>query len=262
MMQPLLQIEGLNFQYTDAKSLFENLNIMIENPCCIGLLGKNGVGKTSLLKLITGLISPSRGTIQICGKRVRSHKDAKDCIFVPENAKLFLFSPTPRKELFRIIKNDELVTELLNKYRMNEYADRKLYHLSEGQRRLVALLTAFQLNKRVILLDEPTIGLDSQGRTILVELMMDSVKKGRICIVSTNDQRLFPHFEEIIVLSERGDHERGKPLDILFRLEDFLGVIPNQIPQLINELEKKAGLILPKMITAKQFNQYIAIGGK
>ncbi len=256
-MQPLLTINDLNFQFNDKKILFKNLSLVIDKPMCIGLIGKNGSGKTTLLKLITGLLSPPKGVIRVYGRKILSHTDAKECTYVPENAKLFIVSPTPRKELLHIIPDQNKVNQILKDFNLEKFADQKIYQLSEGQRRLLALVAAFQLEKKVILIDEPTIGLDLNGRGLLLKLIKKAIEEGKICIVSSNDQRLFPLFDELLVLRGEGEIDRGTPRDVLYRIGSEIGLLPSQIPRLIQELSGKTGLNFPKLISVNEFNSFL-----
>ncbi|MFX0090885.1 MAG: ATP-binding cassette domain-containing protein [Candidatus Hodarchaeota archaeon] len=163
-----ISLEDLWFRYTGAKSfVLKSFTWKREEAGIIGLLGTNGCGKTTLLKLIAGTLRPTRGIIQINQKRVKGIKYTQKFVtYVPENAKLFLIGPTPRKDLSRIINNQETVNDLFNQYGFQEMVDKKLYHLSEGQRRLIAYFIAFQMPNKLLLFDEPTIGKQSYSRFI------------------------------------------------------------------------------------------------
>lgn len=247
-------VENLWFRYPGAKNfVLKSFCWKKDSPGTIGLLGTNGCGKTTLLKLIAGSLSPTQGSILINHKHVRKI----DVVYVPENARLFLVGPTPRKDLNRIIKERQHVGMLLEQYGFNALADKRLYHLSEGQRRLIAIFIAFQVPSSIVLLDEPTVGLDSRGRELLFHLLEKAKNQGKMVFVSTNDSRVFPRLDELVVIRNGSLSLRGSPIEVLFELEENTELIPNQITRLILALEKTTGRRLPHYLTSEEINQVL-----
>ena len=166
-------VEDVWFKYPGAKDfVLQSFNWTSKKPRAIGLLGVNGCGKTTLMKLLAGILKPTHGEIRINGKLIKNVNSTKNIVgFVPENAKLFLVGPTIRKDLLRIIKDDNLVDSLLDEFKFAPLANKKLYHLSEGQRRLFAIFSSFYLPREILFFDEPTIGLDTRGRELFSHLI-------------------------------------------------------------------------------------------
>lgn len=236
-----LQVEDIWFGYEGAQdNVFESLSWKRDKPGLIGILGANGSGKSSFLRILSGLAKSSRGTLAIDGQQIKGTKiTRKTCSYVPENARLFLIGPTPRKDLIRSCNDASIAESILKANDLYHLADKKLYHLSEGQRRLVAITSAFCSGKEIILLDEPTIGLDSKGREALISLSESARKKGKTVIISTNDPRLFQYFDEILVLHGRKISLSGSPREVLYDLEEMTGLFPNQTVRLIMILEER-----------------------
>ena len=257
-----IQLENLWFQYPDMKNfILKSFSWEKDRSGTIGLLGINGCGKTTLLKIIAGILVPSKGSILIDNKKISKKILKEKVVFVPENARLFLVGPTPWKDLYRIIKRRKRVEKLIDEYKFRNLADKKLYHLSEGQRRLIAIFNAFQVPSQFILLDEPTIGLDSSGRQLLFHLLDKAKEQGKIIFVSSNDSRIFPQMDELIVIQHRTLFLNGSPKQVLFELEKNTELIPNQIIRLITSMEEKLGRELPHFLSTKEFNRFITDGG-
>ncbi|MFX0086678.1 MAG: AAA family ATPase, partial [Candidatus Hodarchaeota archaeon] len=187
-------------------------------------------------------------------------RKTNEIIYIPENARLFLVGPTPHIDLNRIIKDSRQVDELFERYKLKALADKKIYDMSEGQRRIIAIFIAFQVPSSLVLLDEPTIGLDVKGRELLFHLIEQAKQKGRFVFIASNDSRTFPKMDELIVIRDRILFQRGSPKKILFNLEDSTELIPNQIPRLIHSLEKQLGRNLPHCLTSKELNNLLKEG--
>lgn len=253
-----ISIKNLAFHYPGTKKyILKSFNWEKERSGTTGLLGTNGCGKTTLLRLMTGSLKPTQGSILYKNEDKKKIAIKANVVYVPENARLFLVGPTPRKDLNRVIKQEGHVDELLRQYNFADLADKKLYHLSEGQRRLIVIFIAFQVPSKLLLLDEPTIGLDTRGRELLFHLLDQAKHQGKIVLVSTNDTRVFPRLDELIVIRNGSLFLQGTPIEVLYELERSSELIPNQIVRLITSLEKEIGRKIPHCLTTKEFNQVL-----
>ncbi|MFX0093246.1 MAG: ATP-binding cassette domain-containing protein [Candidatus Hodarchaeota archaeon] len=259
MSKTTISINNVWFRYPGTKNyLLKSFTWNREESGIVGLVGTNGSGKTTLIKLIAGIIKPAKGTIQINHKTIKGINYTKNIVtYVPENAKLFLIGSTPRKDLSRIITDHKTVDELINQYGFEEIADKKLYHLSEGQRRLIAFFNASQLSKSILLFDEPSIGMDSKGRLLFFNLLRKMAKQGKIIIIASNDPRIFSQMDELLVIREGSLYLHGHPREILYRLEEETELIPNQIVRLIRSLKIDVGCDLPHYLSVDELNEVL-----
>ena len=175
MSQLLIALEGIGFSYGPDRPVLCDCTFGLRAQERVGLVGPNGSGKTTLLWLIVGLLKPTAGRVWAFG-RVRAEErdfrevraragllfqDSDDQLFCPTVAEDVAFGPLnlgrPRDQVRRI------VARTLDALGLNGYEKRITYRLSGGEKRLVALATVLAMEPEVLLLDEPTAGLDEEA---------------------------------------------------------------------------------------------------
>lgn len=253
-----IQFEKVNYRYSpNTEEIFQSLSWRSTSPETIGLLGVNGSGKSTFLRLLGGLIKPSSGKILLGGTSISGISSVKSKLcFVPENARLFLMGPSLRRELKRLNKSDAEISTLIQKSDFDKLVDKKIYLLSEGQRRLIAIWLAFQLDRQIILLDEPTIGMDINGKIIFSKLLEKAVSSGKTVIIASNDSRILPLFDRISVIQEKGIKLDGAPKEVLYKLEKTTNLIPNQVVRLISSMND-SGFDIPHYTNISELNAYL-----
>lgn len=202
------------------------------------MIGTNGSGKTTFIKLLLGLLKPTNGTIHLNGINTKKISVLKDFVaYLPENAKLILLGPTVRKDFQRTGIEENIIEEIMEKYKIASLADQKLYHLSEGQRRLCAITLLFNLpKKRILFIDEPTIGLDRLNRTKFLKAVDEARNKDQMVFISTNDPRILPYLDYLLVIGNGSILLEGSPKTVLYRLENETSILPNQIVRVLKSL--------------------------
>ena len=186
MSEPLIELSGVTFTYPGApQPVFQDFNFQLLPGKHIGLTGPNGCGKTTLLHLIMGLLKPQAGKIFIFGQEVSTEKDfvevrqkvgllfqnPDDQLFCPTVLEDVAFGPlnlgkTPA-EAVRIARNT------LARLGLEGFEDRVTYKLSGGEKKLVSLATVLAMQPQLLLLDEPTAGLDTDTKHRLVHLLQN-----------------------------------------------------------------------------------------
>lgn len=193
-MKNFISIKNVNKTY-NKKKVLNNINLDIENGM-FGLLGHNGAGKSTLMKIITTLITPDKGgKIEICGQDIKENQmNIREIIgFLPQE-----FSIYPQMTAYEFLDyiallnnindnsaRDELIGNVLSKVNLFDHKNGKVGQFSGGMKRRLGIAQAIIKNPRVLVVDEPTAGLDPEERikfrTMLVELSED-----RIVILSTH----------------------------------------------------------------------------
>ncbi len=253
-----IQFQNVSYGFSrTSKPFLQSVNWQSLSPEIIGLLGVNGSGKSTFLRLIAGILSPTNGRITINDEQVSGMTSVKSKLcYVPENAKLFLIGPTLRADLHRILRDKDREIPLLKVSGIEHFADTKLYELSEGQRRLAAIWLSFQLNRQILLFDEPTIGMDIQGKKLFHLLLKTAVSEGKTVIIASNDSRILPLFDRISVIEDKQISLDGPREMVLYRLEKETLLIPNQIVRVITSL-KESGIDIPFFTNVNELNQFL-----
>ncbi|NIK67579.1 MULTISPECIES: metal ABC transporter ATP-binding protein [unclassified Paenibacillus] len=172
--QDIITLENVSFSY-QSQAVHKGLNFSVKERDFIGLIGSNGAGKTTLLRMIVGLLKPESGTIRLFGQPVSQFKDWDRIGYVPQkNSFNPLFPATVREvvlsglysrnKLFRkITKADQKKCEdALHAMNIEDLAMKRIGELSGGQQQRVFLARALINNPSLLILDEPTVGIDSE----------------------------------------------------------------------------------------------------
>lgn len=185
MNASLIQLDGVSFMYETGRTVLDDLSIELRENERICVTGPNGSGKTTLLQLIMGLVRPVRGSVIVFGKRCDSEADYKavrrQVGYVFQDTDSQLFCPTVWEDvafgpLNLGLSNEDVaavVDRTLDRLHLGDLRDRVTYRLSHGQKRLVALATVLAMQPRILLLDEPTLGLDERHQSRLIETLLE-----------------------------------------------------------------------------------------
>ena len=180
---PILRLENISFSYPGRDRVLNNLSLEINKGDRIGLVGPNGSGKTTLFHIIMGLLSASSGTIEFFGKPVKTQKDFREVYkkvgLLFQDADDQLFSPTVLEDVafgpLNLGKSKSEARHIaqytLDRLGIAHFKNRVTHKLSGGEKRLVALATVLAMEPELLLLDEPSTGLDEKTKATLVEVL-------------------------------------------------------------------------------------------
>jgi cobalt/nickel transport system ATP-binding protein len=202
-MHHSIEIEHLSFAYPDGHVALRDVSLIIQPGEKTALVGPNGAGKSTLLLHLNGILN-GQGKIRVCGLEVNSEnlkriRSKVGMVFQsPEDQ---LFSPTVYDDvafgpLYQGLPLEEVrarVEEALSAVCMSQYVDRVSHHLSLGEKKRIAIATVLSMKPEVLVLDEPTAGLDPRARRSLIQLLRELPLT---MLVSTHDlwmvRELFP----------------------------------------------------------------------
>ncbi|KAA6481637.1 ABC transporter ATP-binding protein [Bacillus swezeyi] len=205
----------------DGKEVLKDISLKLEQGEIFGLLGRNGSGKTTLLRLIQQILLPDRGDIYFDSVKIKDHPLVKrNIVYMPvQNT---YFDKYNYKQLVNILRNiypDFDVTyanELMNRYDIPE--TKKYRELSTGLKKQMSLILSFAIRPAVILLDEPTDGIDAVTRHDVLQLMVDEVAEHHTTILITSHR-----LEDIERMCSRIGFLEDNTLSNVMDLDDMKG---------------------------------------
>jgi ABC-2 type transport system ATP-binding protein len=217
MNKNMIDIKNVDFSYSRNTKLLSNLSLQLETGRIHGLLGKNGEGKSTLLKLISGLVFPSLGEINVMGFEPGKRK--------PEMLQEIFFLPEELPQLNLSIENYEKVYapfypnfsgEQFNKYLKEfEIEDKKsmLNKLSLGQKKKVFLSLGLSTNTKLLLMDEPTNGLDIPSKVQFRRIVAAAISDERCLIISTHQVRDLDSLIDNIIIMDNHKIVFNEPIE-------------------------------------------------
>ena len=203
----MIAIDNLTFSYKKGQELFDQLNLTLEPGNIYGLLGKNGAGKSTLLKIMAGLLFPKNGNLDVIGyePRQRFPQFLQEIYLVTEEFHL------PNMKMDRYVKFFSAFYPRFSHEQFDEYArefdlptDQKLNRLSYGQKKKFLLSFGLATNCKLLILDEPTNGLDIPSKSQFRKVVASAITEERSFIVSTHQARDMENLIDPIIILDEG----------------------------------------------------------
>ena len=229
----MLDVVNLTKIYPVHYRAVDNVSFTVQQADVLGLLGPNGAGKTTILKVITGFVGADQGTVSILNKDIVN--DRIDCLssigYVPEHAPLYNDLTCEEYLSFvkniRAVKDSSAIDRVIDLCQLEDYRRQIIMTLSNGLRRRVSLAQALIHDPSVLILDEPTAGLDPyQNRQFFS--MLSTIKQDKAVVISTHNlQQVQENCNKVLLIGDGKilylgeveqwiDENRGKDLNQLF----------------------------------------------
>jgi len=227
-----IKLDHVSFAY-GKKEVLKNISFVFQEHKIYGITGPSGSGKTTLLELLDGLLVPKEGSVSFGSTKITSRmnfprvlRSKISAVFqVPEEQ---FFETTVRKEILfatqQIMKTQEhsylSLDEVLKLVGLkDDILEKDPFLLSNGEKRKVALASILILNPEVLILDEPTNGLDYAGKEFLRKLLLKLAKEKTILIVSHDVDFLYRFIDEVLILKDGCIFRSGKKADVFSKVE-------------------------------------------
>lgn len=222
-MENIVEINNLSFSYRN-KDIFNNLHISIKNKKITAIIGSNNSGKTTMLRLLTGIL-PTRDCISINGvflnkKNIREYMLLFGICFC-DNKNQFLFDNILEElefplENLKYKKEDikQRVTEVASLCGVNKLKDKSIHSLSKVNKVKLLIAVSVIHGPKVLLLDNPFLGLDKEEQKEILAIL-DKLKSDMGVILTTTDIENVFYYDDIIVINNKSVLMQGEPLEIL-----------------------------------------------
>ncbi len=203
----MIDVKDLEFRYQGSKhQVFSHFDLQLEQGRIYGLLGKNGTGKSTLLYLIAGLLMPNSGSVSVDGieSKLRKPELLSRMFIVPEEYNMPDMSFDSLCALMRSFYpsfNDELLRQCLAEFEMP--ANPNLKELSMGQKKKVYMSIAIATGTRLLMMDEPTNGLDIPSKALFRRVIANYMSEDRTLIISTHQVHDIENLLDHVVIVDR-----------------------------------------------------------
>lgn len=199
--QAIIEIKQLSYRY-EKETVLENIKLTVPNGSFLAIVGPNGSGKSTLLKLILGLLKPQSGEIRLFGQEMSKFKDWQQIGYVSQKANSFntgfpatVFEVvssglTKKLGLFRFFKKEDSqkVYDALEAVGMRNFSNRNIGELSGGQQQRVFIARALVSEPKLLILDEPTVGVDAENVSAFYQMLADlNQNRGITLLLVTHD---------------------------------------------------------------------------
>ncbi|MCZ7358306.1 MAG: metal ABC transporter ATP-binding protein [Candidatus Methanoperedens sp.] len=218
MDENIIEITGVSFKQ-DTSGILEDINLVIKRGEFLGIIGPNGAGKTTLLKLILGLIKPNEGTIKLFGEDIHRFKKWYKIGYIPQHALNFdsnfpvsvyevvSMGRFSSKGLFRKLGKEDMqaIDDALEIVGMKDYKNRRIGELSGGQQQRVFIARALASKPELLILDEPTVGVDITGQKEFYDFLerLHNEKKITLVLVTHDVSNISSRVRKIACINKR-----------------------------------------------------------
>ncbi|MDO4841396.1 MAG: ABC transporter ATP-binding protein [Phoenicibacter congonensis] len=210
-MQNLLEIKDVTYSYSNQNEIISNFSLCLNSGEHIAIIGPNGKGKTTLLKIAAGLIQPASGQVLFDGSSTdaQDYKSLRPRIsFLFQKPQTQIIGQTPFEDVVFGLKNTvvkkeeakEIAKATLVRLNIEEIANLDSYSLSGGQSQMVAFAGAIATQPKLLLLDEPTSMLDAEFKVKMIEVTKELQCQGTAILSVSHDSDFLEHANKVITL--------------------------------------------------------------
>ena len=220
----MIEIKGLTKTYKDLKAV-DNVNLKVREGIIFGFLGPNGAGKTTTIKMMAGVLMPTKGTIIINGKDIQTEpSEVKRCSgFIPDRP--FLYEKLTGIEFLRFIAGlyklnqsfpvEARIAELLELFELSHWHDELIESYSHGMKQRLVMCGALLHDPKVLIVDEPMVGLDPKGARLVKDIFRDQAAKGKTIFMSTHSLNVAQEVcEEVSIIQAGKIIANGTPKEL------------------------------------------------
>ena len=200
---PALKLKEVWFRYEkDSPDVLQGMDLTVPKGSIFAIVGGNGAGKSTTLKTIAGICKPYRGSVEIFGKKLKKYKAGelfRDCVgMLPQDPKSLFVKKTVREELEEMNGEEEKIREIAELCRISHLMDNHPYDLSGGEQQRTALAKVLLTEPRLLLLDEPTKGLDNFFKIRFAETLCKLKERGITIVMVSHDVEFCAEYADLV----------------------------------------------------------------
>lgn len=234
MERLLFELSGVYFSYLGKIPALCGVSLAIKEAKKVAIIGANGTGKSTLLAMLDALIFPDKGVIKAFGRELEegllndpafSRPYRNKVGFVFQNPEVQLFCPTVKEEIVfgplqlgvRKIEIERRLEKLVSIFKIASLLERPHYQLSIGEKKKVSIASVLAVNPEVLLLDEPTGGLDPQTSRDIIDIILEENQAGKTIVIATHDLHIVEEIADIVYVMGEAKNivHSGSPSQIL-----------------------------------------------
>ncbi len=245
-MKANIEISHVTKKYSNGVMALDDISFCVGSGV-FGLLGHNGAGKTTFMKALVTVLSPSTGTIRVCGfdSRKQGNEVRERIGYLPQELAMYpslsVFDFVNYMAELKGIHDKKAVNEVLEQVEMLEFSKRKIKQLSGGMKRRVGIAQALIGNPKILVVDEPTAGLDPEERVRFRGLLSRYAREGRTVLLSTHIvEDVHQLCEELAVLRKGRLFYAGTSAALLERVKGKIKLLHLENENQLVELQKKS----------------------
>jgi len=207
----MIEVKNLSKKYGDFLAL-DNLTFKVNKGEIFGFLGPNGAGKTTTIKVLVGLLKPTSGELKINGRDIQKDPDVKREIgFIPDFP--FLYEKLTAKEFLKFIAGlynvnsnglDEKIYELLSIFNIESWENELIEGFSHGMKQRLVMASALLHEPKILIIDEPMVGLDPKAARLVKDIFKNLAKKGVTIFLSTHTLAVVEEIADRVAILQDG----------------------------------------------------------
>lgn len=267
----LIECQDIWYTYPDGTEALKGIDLKVRKGDFVGLIGKNGSGKTTIAKIIKGIYTPTKGKVLIAGKDLNEKSGidrAKTVGYVFQNPDDQIFCRTVRDEISFGLKymklpkseTNRLVNKAASTMELEEYLDANPFNLSQGLRQRVAIASMLVFEPEVFIIDEPTTGQDFARAKIIMDVTKALHKAGITILIVTHDMELIAEYaNQLVVMMDGKILLEGSTKEVFAQPEILKksSIKPPQITSLGQALTKYG--IPPDILTLDEMEELLSL---
>ncbi|MBA9086555.1 energy-coupling factor transport system ATP-binding protein [Fontibacillus solani] len=254
LIPPVIEMEHIKFSYRTVtrqrKTVLQDVSVSFQRGDLVALVGNNGAGKSSLMRLITGVTKPEGGYVRVKGTNTANTSPeelANTVTYIYQNPEEMFIEDSIRKDIEFFLKArrvegyQQKVDEIVETFGLTELQHRDGRLLSGGQQRRASLAIGVAMNPSIILLDEPTANLDIATRKDITRLLLGLNQHVETVIVATHDMQLVAEWANRVIVMNQGSIVRDGTRESVFEDSELLELAGLNAPQIM-ELSRKLNM--------------------